>query len=323
MQPDALPQLIETLLRLPHLEATQLRELMERLPDPRALAQEMVRRGWITQDQLSSLFPVPQQRPTPRETMLPGCGDDAISPDADSDDWSLTISDEDDKADVPPEVQWARLDCTEEVALPEAPTLEAVPVLSGAASNLQVEWGIPVPPGAGGEEAPRRETGTTTPLRQRVAWVIAGLLMSIVLLGSLFAALPFFGASSPVPPGARRAYRQAQDKTQVPAGKGALSNPQLTAEKADQVPGKQAVEPVPPPELPGPPAGEGKAKDEPVRGVGRPGDGEGRPRVHTIYFREGNRQWMERYYFDKNGKVINYEVQPVDGAPTAPPGIAP
>jgi hypothetical protein len=39
MLPDALPQLIETLLRLPHLEAAQLRELMQHLPDPQAAAQ--------------------------------------------------------------------------------------------------------------------------------------------------------------------------------------------------------------------------------------------------------------------------------------------
>ena len=65
MLPDALPQLFDTLLRLPLLEAAQLRELIQHLPDPQASAQEMVRRGWITQDQFSSLFPGLQQLPTP------------------------------------------------------------------------------------------------------------------------------------------------------------------------------------------------------------------------------------------------------------------
>ena len=43
MLPDALPQLLDTLLRLPCIEAAQLRELIQRLPDPQAAAQEMVR----------------------------------------------------------------------------------------------------------------------------------------------------------------------------------------------------------------------------------------------------------------------------------------
>ena len=59
MLPDALPQLFDTLLRLPLLEAAQLRELIQHLPDPQAAAQEMVRRGWVTQTQFSSLFPDP------------------------------------------------------------------------------------------------------------------------------------------------------------------------------------------------------------------------------------------------------------------------
>jgi hypothetical protein len=66
MLPDALPQLMDMLLRLPLLEAAQLRELIQHLPDPEAAAEEMVRRGWITQNQFSSLFPDQQQRPTPQ-----------------------------------------------------------------------------------------------------------------------------------------------------------------------------------------------------------------------------------------------------------------
>src|SRR5207248_11048245 len=100
MLPDALPQQIDTLLRLPLLEAAQLRELIQHLPDPQAAAQEMVRRGWITQDQYSSLFPGPQQRPTPRETMMVGSGDDAITADAGGEDWMLPV-DEEDTTDVP------------------------------------------------------------------------------------------------------------------------------------------------------------------------------------------------------------------------------
>ena len=89
MLPDAFPQLIDMLLRLPHIEAAQLRELIQHVLDPQAAAQEMVRRGWITQNQFSSLFSDPQQRPTPQETMLVGLGDEESPPDADCDDWSL------------------------------------------------------------------------------------------------------------------------------------------------------------------------------------------------------------------------------------------
>jgi hypothetical protein len=125
MLSDALPQLIETLLRLPLLEAAQLRELIQHLPDPQAAAQEMVRRGWITQDQFSSLFPGPQQPPTPRETMLRGFGE-KIPPDADGEDWSLTVRDAD-KADVPPDVERTQPDRTEEELSLEPETVEAVP----------------------------------------------------------------------------------------------------------------------------------------------------------------------------------------------------
>ena len=83
MLPDALPQLVDTLLRLPHLEAAQLGELIQHLPDPQASAEEMVRRGWITQNQFSSLFPGPERRPASRETMLVGFADDDSPPDAD------------------------------------------------------------------------------------------------------------------------------------------------------------------------------------------------------------------------------------------------
>src|SRR5262245_46494 len=120
MLPVALPQLIETLLRLPHLDADQLRELIQQLPDHQAAAHEMVRRGWITQDQLSSRFPNPQSGPTPRETMLLGFGDDQNPPDAVCEDWILSLGDEEDQADVPAEVDLAQPDRALEEMLPDA-----------------------------------------------------------------------------------------------------------------------------------------------------------------------------------------------------------
>jgi hypothetical protein len=80
----------------------------------------MVRHGWITQDQFSSLFP------TSRKTLLLGVADDENPPDTDCD-WSLTISDE-------------------EMA-PEPETVEAAPALSSAASAPPLV--------AGGNEARR------------------------------------------------------------------------------------------------------------------------------------------------------------------------
>jgi hypothetical protein len=106
MLPNSFPQLIEALLRQPNIDAAQLRELIHHLPDPQTAAQEMVRRGWITQRQFSSVFRDAQQRPTPQETMLVGCGDDPA--DADSEDWSLPLSDDEDNLDVPPDAEWVR-----------------------------------------------------------------------------------------------------------------------------------------------------------------------------------------------------------------------
>src|SRR5262249_842271 len=138
-------------------------------------------------------------------------------------------------------------------------------------------------------------------------------------LGSLFAALQFFAASSTVPPVARQESRQAQEKTQVPTDKRAVTRPQITAEKADKVPRNKVIETVRPPELLRPPAAEANAKDETVRGVGRIKDVEEPRRVHIVYFRQGTREWTERYSLDKNGKVINHDVQREDGPPTARP----
>jgi hypothetical protein len=271
----------------------------------------MVRRGWITRDQFSSLFSGPQ-RPTPEETMLLGLGDGEIPPDADGEDWGLTVSDEDDKTDLTPEVEWARPDLTEEKVPPEPETGEAVPVLSGAASTAQLEWDMLVPPVAGGKEARRRESDADKLLRQWLGWAGKGLLMGTLLLGCLLAGVRFFGASSTVPPGARQESRSAQAKTRVLTAKRAVSRPQIPTEKTDKVPINNVVGTVRPPEPLRPPAGAGNAKDETVRGVERIKDVEEPRRVHIVYFREGNREWTERYFLDKNGKVISDDVQRED-----------
>ena len=54
---------------------------------------------------LPSPFPDPRQRPAPQETMAVGFGDDERPPGADCIDWNLTLSDDEDKADVPPDVE--------------------------------------------------------------------------------------------------------------------------------------------------------------------------------------------------------------------------
>jgi hypothetical protein len=178
MLPDALPQLLDTLLRLPHLEAAQVKELIEQLSDPQASAQEMVRRGWITQDQFSSLFPGPQQR----ETMLLGIGDNESPPDADCDDWSLPLSDEQDQADVAPEVERPQPERTDKEMLPERETVKALPVLVGAASTPQFDQDILAP-----AEARQRQKSTDKLLAQWLDWASTGLLASTLILGSFFA----------------------------------------------------------------------------------------------------------------------------------------
>jgi len=237
MRPDPLPQLIDTLLRLPLMEATQLRELIQHLPDPQAAAQELVRRGCITQDQFSSLFPDSQQRQTPQETMLVGLGDeesppgadwddwalticddeeakadvppigespqpdrtdDDMLPAADFDDWNLTVSDDEDKADVPPDVELARPGRTDEEMLPEPETVEAGIMLSGAANTPRLKWDVPVPPVANKDKLSKPWMG----------WAGKGLLTGTVILGSFFGGLHLFGANSTVPPVAIQKSRE-------------------------------------------------------------------------------------------------------------------
>jgi hypothetical protein len=235
MLADALPQLIDTLLRLAPQEAAQFRELIQHLPDPQACAQEMVRRGWISQDQLSSLVPGPPQRPTPREAMPLGFEDDERSPDADAGNWVLAVSDEEADGDLPPEVEWAPPDRTDEEMYPEPERVEAVPVLSGRASAPQFERDMRVPPVAGGKKARRRKCDTDKLLGQSMGWPTKGLVMGTVFLGSLFAGQQFFGANSSVPPMARQESREAKEKAQVPTGERGEASPQVTAAKPDDV----------------------------------------------------------------------------------------
>src|SRR5262249_43819657 len=179
MLPDALPQLINSVLRLHLLNAAQLRELIHQLPDSEAYAQEMLRRGWITQDQYSSLFPGRQQPPMPRETMLLGSGDNETPPDGGGEDWLLPV-DEEDLANVPPEDAWALPDDTAEEMRPEPVTVEAVV--------------------ADGNEARQRGGDTGRRPRRWIGRASIGLLIVTLLLGGFVAAMPLFETNSPVPP---------------------------------------------------------------------------------------------------------------------------
>lgn len=194
MLPDTLPQLVDTLLRLPHLDSAQLRELIQHLPDPRAAAQEMVLRGWITQDQFSSLFPDPEQRPTGRETLLVGFGDDESLPDADCEDWSLPLCDEEDQV--------------------------------GATSTAQSPscWDAPLPQAERGERGlspptplPQRERGEHRLPRPEMGWASKGLLVGSLFFGTFFAGMQYFGANSKVRPVAQEESREARAVALPPA----------------------------------------------------------------------------------------------------------
>src|SRR5205823_4296891 len=149
----------------------------------------------------------------PQGMMLAGFGDGESPPAADGDDWGLTLSDGEDRANVPPEVEPARPDRTGEEMRPDADgedwslplsdeemrsepeMVEAVPVLSGAASTPPFGRDVPVPPVAGGDEARGRERDADKLPRRWMVWGSKGLLMSTVFLGSLFAGLPLFKAN--------------------------------------------------------------------------------------------------------------------------------
>jgi hypothetical protein len=241
MLPDALPQLLDTLLRLPLLEPAQIQELLQHFPDPQASAREMLRRGWITQDQFSSLFPGVAEQPKGRDTLLVGCGDEDVPPDVDGASWDLPLSDEEEPAAIEPDIDLPPPPHTDDEPLPEPASVEQVPVLAGTPSS-SFEWDTLAP--AGGNELRSRESSTDRRLRQWLGWSSKGLLMWAVFLGTFFVGRQFFGASASVPPVARqeskdaKKVRVASDKrrpatTRVAAAPGAAA-PQAAA-KADQL----------------------------------------------------------------------------------------
>ena len=139
-----------------------------------------MRRGWITQAQFSSLFPGPRQRPAPQETVLDGFGADKGPPDTDWDDWGLTPGDEEDKADMPPGVEPAQPDRTDEEMLPDAGSDDWNLTLSDDEDKSDVpavERARPgradekMPPGAKVVDAIQTVSGTasTPPLRDVLA----------------------------------------------------------------------------------------------------------------------------------------------------------
>jgi hypothetical protein len=229
MPPDALPQLIDTLLRLPLLEPAQIKDLIQHLPDPQASAQEMLRRGWITEKQFASLFPGAPEPVHGRETLLVGCGDDDAPPDPDCDNWDLPVSEEE-ETEMQPAVESERSVQPDEEILPEPGTVETLPVLAGAVSASHFEWDL-LPPAAGGSELRQRESNTDRRLRQWMRWASTGLLMWILFLGSFLAGRQFFGADSTAAPVARKESREAK-KTRVALGKRGDIGPQTAAARS-------------------------------------------------------------------------------------------
>jgi len=235
MPPDALPQLIDTLLRLPLLEPAQIQELIQSLPDPQASAQEMLRRGWITQHQFASLYPGPQEQEQPkaRDTLLVGFGDDDVPPDVDGEDWDLPVGDEEEKAAVQPEVDLGQPTQTDAENRPEL--VEALLVPSGAAStSQQFEWDM-LAPKAGGNELRARETNTDRRLRQLVGWSSKGLLMWAVFLGSFFVGRQFFGADAAARPVAcMQSQEKEPKKSRVATDRRRPASPPVAAPKTDK-----------------------------------------------------------------------------------------
>lgn len=265
MLPDALPQLIDSLLRLPLLEAAQLREVIQHLPDPQSSAEEMVRRGWITQDQFSSLFLGPQERPTPRETLLIGCGDDEVPPDANCDSWNLTVSDEDAEPDVPSNFESEPLERADEAMPPEPVTVETV---SGAASPPQFEWDMLAAPSA--IAAARLESDTDRRLRQWTDWAGKGLLIWMLFVGSFFTGRQLFGVQSPAPRVTRQQSKLAKKTTRSPADKRRAASPRIA--KPAKIPNNQAARKDPAgkddPAPPIAPIDNAKPRDELANGAG-------------------------------------------------------
>lgn len=182
MPPDLLPQLIDALLRLSSLQPAEVKELIEGLPDPQASAQEMLRRGWITQSQFSSLFPGPEDKPPARETLLVGCGENDV-PDADGDNWDLAIPEE--NAEGESEIESPR---------PEmASTAPCDPVVA----PQPFEWDMA--PATLGNKLRARESETDKRMRQLTRWAGKGLLIWLLFLGSFCLGTRFFTVTRPRP----------------------------------------------------------------------------------------------------------------------------
>jgi hypothetical protein len=204
MSQDALPQLLDAVLRLPLLGPDQLRELIRLLPRPRASAEEMVRRGWITQEQFSSLFADPQQWPPEGPTLEL---EEEAPLDADGENWVLLMGDEIAKAGVPPAVERARPDGADEEPPPEPDMAEAAPAPESASP---FEGDGLASTAAGGDEARSRGSGPDRPPSRWMSRAGKGLLACALFLGSLFAGVRFFGSNSPDAPAARQEPRAAR-----------------------------------------------------------------------------------------------------------------
>jgi hypothetical protein len=199
---------MDTLLRLSRLDTAQLRELIQRLPNPDASAREMVRRGWITQDQFSSLSL------TPRETVSGAAEEDNLAdPDCD---WSLVLSDEEwnqllreeeAKAVVPPAVEHAQ---------PEPTKVETAPTPPGSASVPPLVSDKPAPSLDTMTEPRRRDSDRDDRARPWLGWAAKGLLMGVLFLWSLFAGLQFFWANSTVLAVARQESKEAKVQPAAP-----------------------------------------------------------------------------------------------------------
>lgn len=203
------PQWSDTGLPQPRLEAAQIRELMQCLPHRHAAAHGMVRRAGGNRDQFSSRLPGQQARPTPRNAQPFDFPDGATPPNADGDDWSLTVTNDEATADVPPETERTRPARTEVVMLsPE--TVEALLGPPSAANTLPSERQVPVPAEASGNEARRQENGTDRLPWQGLGWWRSGLLLGTLFLASLFAGLQLFGANFTVLFGPRQEPREVK-----------------------------------------------------------------------------------------------------------------
>ncbi len=153
-------------------------------------------------------------------------GDDDGPPDADGEDWGLTVSDEDDRADMPPEAErtWS-----------EPETVGAVSALFGAASNAEFEWAMLPAPVAGEQVARRRATDPDKLLWQYVRWTSKGLLVWVLFAGGFLVGLQLFRASPVAPRLARQGLKPVTATPQMTRGKaGNILNDQAAAGDPDR-----------------------------------------------------------------------------------------